>query len=433
MRGIGHLRGILWAAGACVFPTTTCGSPSCSGKAYVGVGTCGAGEVRPAEREDLPGDYACEANACATTCSADADSVAGYFCDGGTCSVKATAVSCGQHSCALLFDGTLRCWGSNTYGELGNGATSSLPVKNPVAITGVPPIAVGVAVRGFHTCAVFTSGEVWCWGYNSSGQLGNGTTTNSSVPVKVAGLGKGATGVAVGDTFSCAILTDGSIACWGSDYYGVLGDGNSPFTPVLSPVPVPGLPGPVSSLALSNDNGCATISGELYCWGFNGVGEIGNGKQDGSIYKATDTGVPSAGGAEGDDFGCALNGGYVECWGLNNDGQVGDGSITTTSPGGVPTPTFVSGLGSGAIVGLAAGTDFACALNVNGGVLCWGNNAQGQLGTGSLSPSDSPTPVPVSKLANVSAISAGCALLPDGSVWQWGGSVGATPLQVPGW
>jgi alpha-tubulin suppressor-like RCC1 family protein len=306
-------------------------------------------------------------------------------------------------------------------------------------VTGLPgPVAqIVVATGGSHTCAVLTSGDVWCWGYNSSGELGDGTVNNSPTPVKVGGLAKAASAVGAGSDFSCAILTDGSMACWGSKFYGVLGDGMSDFTSVLSAQAVPNLPGTASNLALGWNDGCATIAGSPYCWGWNGLGQIGNGLTDGSIYGVTKVGTASITAvttAMGGDFGCFLQaGGVVQCWGYNNYGQVGNGTISTGGVPAIASPKFVTGLSSVAVVQLAVGGDFACVLTGTGTVYCWGNNSVGQLGTGSLSPASNATPGLVSGLPKASAISAGCALMPNGSVWSWGANVGATPVEVPGW
>jgi peptidoglycan hydrolase-like protein with peptidoglycan-binding domain len=126
-----------------------------------------------------------------------------------------------RHSCVVLVDGGVRCWGNNGNGQLGNGTLATLPA--PVAVSGVST-ATGVAAGVYHTCARLSEGAVRCWGYNGTGQLGNGTLANSTTPVPVSGLST-ATVVATGAFHSCAVLADGSVRCWGQNVTGQLGNG----------------------------------------------------------------------------------------------------------------------------------------------------------------------------------------------------------------
>jgi hypothetical protein len=419
--GSGTCAGSCGSAGVCIFPTVTCGSPSCSGTQYVDSGVCSGGNCGYPPAQTCNGNFVCAANACKTSCTADADCVSTSFCEAGTCHLKATAVSCGANTnCVLLANGTLRCWGDNTFGELGNGMTSSLPVPNPVAVTGLPGPAQAVAAGTYQACALLVDGDVWCWGLNSSGQLGNGDTTVaiSPVPLKVVGLGQAATAIAVGVQMSGAILADGSVSCWGADNYGQLGDGNSSFSATALPVSV-SLPDKATGLALGKDNGCASVgAGYLYCWGWDNFGTVGNLKYDSGIYGPTATGIQDISPALGLDFACALQaGGAVQCWGYNSDGELGNGTLTTTGTQAIATPHFVNGLTNTAESLSALGTG-ACATTTGGTIICWGNG--------------NPTPGPVATLKNPAAISGNCALLSNGSVWTWSTDLG-TVSQVPGW
>ena len=140
----------------------------------------------------------------------------------GNTRLLAKTIAAGNvHTCALIKDGTINCWGSNEFGALGNSSTTSSFV--PVAVSGISN-ATAISAGYYHTCAVLTSGTVRCWGYNVQGQLGNATATDSSVPVTVSGI-TNATIVAAGDVHTCALLQDGTVQCWGWNQYGQLGNG----------------------------------------------------------------------------------------------------------------------------------------------------------------------------------------------------------------
>ncbi|ACL23605.1 RCC1 domain-containing protein [Chloroflexus aggregans] len=330
-----------------------------------------------------------------------------------------TAIAAGgDHTCALMSSGGVMCWGDNYYGQLGDGTTTNR--RTPVAVSGLPSGVTAIAAGGLHTCALTGSGEVWCWGYNYYGQLGDGTTTYSrSTPAAVGGLPSGMTAIAAGGLHTCALMSSGGVWCWGRNDSGQLGDGSD--TDSSTPVAVSGLPSGVTAIAAGDYHTCAlTGSGEVWCWGGNGFGQLGDGTTTARSTPAAVSGLPS--GVEtiaaGDYHTCALmSSGGVWCWGRNNSGQLGDGTTTARS-----TPAAVSGLPSG-VTAIAAGGLHTCALMSSGGVWCWGLNNSGQLGDGS--DTDSSTPVAVSGLASgVETIAAGgwhtCALTSSGGVWCWG-------------
>jgi alpha-tubulin suppressor-like RCC1 family protein len=189
----------------------------------------------------------------------------------------ARAVSTGvDGSCALLSNGpgngTVQCWGYGLYGELGNGSNSSS--GTPVSVSGLTGPAIAVSSGDSHACALLSDGSVQCWGYNADGELGDGTMNNSPVAVTVGGL-SGATAIAAGGQFTCAIVANGKVECWGHDRYGELGNGITTSSP--TPVPVSGLQG-VVALSAGMDHSCAiTSDGSLLCWGSNSHGQIGVG------------------------------------------------------------------------------------------------------------------------------------------------------------
>jgi alpha-tubulin suppressor-like RCC1 family protein len=193
------------------------------------------------------------------------------------------------HSCALLSGGEVRCWGYNYFGQLGDGTTEDrlTPVRvlqspGGPALTGVQALALG----GHHSCAELTNGELRCWGYNSNGQLGDGTLTDRPNPVAVLQSpgGPPLTGLqalTLGGGHSCALVSGGEVRCWGYNAYGQLGDGT--LTDRLTPVPVLQSPGGppltgVQALALGDWHSCALVNGgEVRCWGNSDNGQLGDG------------------------------------------------------------------------------------------------------------------------------------------------------------
>jgi len=289
------------------------------------------------------------------------------------------------HTCALSTAGGVKCWGSNGYGQLGDGTSGHGTSKTtPVAVSGLGSGVAAIAAGSVHTCALTTAGGVKCWGHNSVGQLGDGSTTNKSTPVDVLGLGSGVTAIAAADNHTCALTTAGGVKCWGVNHSGQLGDGTT--TDKRTPVDVVGLGSGVAAIAAGKVHTCAlSTAGGVKCWGRNRSGQLGDGT---TANKSTPVAVVGLGSgvvaiaAGGDGHTCALTtAGGVKCWGANYSGQLGDGRITQTPPFGKPTPVAVVGLGSG-VAAIDAGGVHTCALSTAGGVKCWGSNGSGQLGDG---------------------------------------------------
>lgn len=295
----------------------------------------------------------------------------------------ATGVGAGiEHSCALLANGTLSCWGTNFVGQLGDGTVGGgSPI--PKAVQGVSS-AIALASGGYHNCVVLSDRSVRCWGRNQDGQLGNGSTTDAGTPQVVSGLSNVAA-LAGGGYHSCALMPDATVRCWGRNDRGQLGDGTS--TSSSTPVAVSGM---TNAAAITGGlyHTCALLrDGTVQCWGQNDSGQIGNTLAFSSV-PVTVGGITSAIAVSAGVFHtCALlSDRTARCWGQNQDGQLGNGTTTNSS-----SPVTVAGL-SGAIAVTSAGLH-TCALMPNGSATCWGSNSNGQLANGTFNRAATPVPV----------------------------------------
>jgi alpha-tubulin suppressor-like RCC1 family protein len=309
----------------------------------------------------------------------------------------------GYHTCALTSGGGVKWWGSNFFGQLGDGTTADKPT--PVDVAGLGGGVQAIAAGGGHTCALTNGGGVKCWGRNFCGQLGDGTSgdgADKTTPVDVVGLGSGVQAIAAGWWHTCALTSGGGVKCWGGNEYGELGDGTTADKP--TPVDVAGLGSGVQAIAAGWGHTCAlTSGGGVKCWGYNSSGELGDGTTANKLTPVDAVGLGSGVQAitAGNWHTCALtNGGGVKCWGRNDIGELGDGTTADKT-----TPVDVVGLGSG-VQAIAAGTSHTCALTSGGGVKCWGHNQYGRLGDGTTA--DKSTPVDVAGLGSgVQAIAEG--------------------------
>jgi len=317
----------------------------------------------------------------------------------------------GFHTCALMTGGTVRCWGWNMFGQLGDGSNTARSV--PVAVRGLEG-ATQVSGGAMHSCALVAGGKVQCWGYNEFGELGNGSSTSTNVPVATTGI-TSATAVASGGYHSCALMPSGEVKCWGYNEDGELGDGTSTWS--NTPVATSSLTG-ATQLSGGVYHSCALLtSGDVKCWGKNDRGQVGDST---TTNRLLPTAVSTISGASqiaaGDYHSCAVvAGGAIKCWGQNDRGQLGDRSTTGSS-----SPVSVYGITGATQV--AGGSLHTCALVAAGAVKCWGYNAHGQLGNGSNAQSTSP--VAVQGITGAVQITSGeyhsCALFPNGTVKCWG-------------
>jgi len=324
------------------------------------------------------------------------------------------------HSCALTMAGAVKCWGGNHYGQIGDGTTNDR--RTPVEVSGMSSGIQSIATAGFSGCALTIGGAVKCWGYNGEGQVGDGTTTDRPTPVNVSALGSDVEALAAGIEHVCALTTSGGVKCWGWNESGQIGDGTT--TNRLVPTDVTGLSSGVSAIAAGWHHTCALMtSGTVKCWGSNGSGQLGDGTTTDHPTPVDVNGLSDVQAiVAGADHNCALiAGGAIKCWGANGSGQLGDDTTADRS-----TPGDVSGLTSDV---QAIGTEFqhTCALTASGTVKCWGNNEYGQLGDGTA-PYVRLTPADASEVSSdIQAVAPDiyrtCVLTTSGGVKCWGDAV----------
>ena len=345
------------------------------------------------------------------------------------------AVAGDEFSCALLTDGTARCWGLGEKGQRGDGTFAQMALT-PVAVSGLSN-AVALAAAYDHACALIADGTVRCWGDNGSGQLGNASVTGgSAVPVAVGNVSD-ATALTVGAFHTCVIGADRTVRCWGRNSNGQLGDGT--FTDSSAPVTVQGLTN-VTAIAGGGSHTCALVGdGTLRCWGSNDQGQLGDGTGAFSqtpvqVLQITTATAVSAGWAHT----CALLQDHtVECWGWNASGQVGDGTT-----GNALAPRHVVGINAASAI-TAGWWQHSCALSSDGSVQCWGQNQWGQLGNGATTSSSIPVAMVTTGLTWASsnpsvatidasglatAIASGTTTI---SATDRSGATGSTTLTVP--
>ncbi len=368
-------------------------------------------------------------------CRESPDCKSGY-CSHGTCAPWASAVALGAgFSCALTVAGTVKCWGSNDSGQLGDGTFRErvIPVdvegvsaarmiavggrvsgefgwvcalaargvqcwgKNPAGTLGVdgvsesrhpidvPTLATGVTSISLgtgHACVVTTEGAVKCWGDNAKGQLGDGTTTSRSTPVAVPRLTSGVAAVSARGLHTCALTTSGGVLCWGNNGDGELGDGTVEARNV--PTEVPGLGSGVVAISCGIDDACAVLgSGAVKCWGNDEYGELGNRERRRRVPRPTDAAldVPAVAVSAGPLSTCAVSrAGSVICWGHGGDRELGDGQRVDNV-----VPRVVDALKTGGTAMISVDKWHVCDVTTFGGVKCWGMNERGELGDGHTS------------------------------------------------
>lgn len=275
----------------------------------------------------------------------------------------------GSHSCVLV-EGRALCWGANTSGQ--SGVERPLFLLEPTAVPGLPQPVAQIAAGTAHTCAV-AAGAAWCWGRNEAGEIGvvpdadcrerHAVRPCRAAPLRVPGLDATPVALALGERHTCALIR-GEVWCWGANARGQLGDGTRDGRAL--PRPVAGLPGPALAIAAGRSHSCAGVEGAVYCWGANDLGQLGGVEGDDRLAPVPVSGIDAAPAAlaAGGNRTCIAQQGAIFCW--------GDGS---------GAPALVEGI-EGAVSALAVGFDHACAALSDAGVRCWGDGDFGQLGSG---------------------------------------------------
>ena len=426
--------GMTCQTGKCNCPS---GLVSCSGNCIneqTDVNNCGScADVCPGPTTGS-GNATCSGGACGLSCGAGLTACSGACANEqtnpnncGACgTVCAGGMTCQSGTCQCP-TGLISCGGTceneqtdkNNCGACGTTCNISCAAGACVVVSG---LATGLDI----TCAVLSNGTVMCWGSGDNGELGNGTVpaNGSPTPVLVSGITT-ATAVAAGNQYVCALLSGGGVDCWGLNNAGQLGIGNT--TSAITPQPVVGLTGTATAITVGALHTCALLStGAVDCWGLNNQGQLGlpgntTNQSTPQAVTALGTGVTAI--SAGQFHTCALmSNKSVECWGDNELGQLGNGT-TSTSPN--PSPATVSGVTSATLI--SAGYWHTCTANSNG-MQCWGDNTYGELGNGSTSTTPITSPVTVMHVGTPKLISAG-----DGfTFWtQAGGKVGA--IMFAGW
>jgi len=419
---------------------------------YVGDGyVCSDVDECAADTDDCSEHAECENAGGGFTCTCK-ESFEG---DGLLCLPKATqAVSItagGDHTCALLDNGAVRCWGRNTHGQLGYGHTDTIgddELPENAGWVSLDVAVIQVAAGVAHTCALTAVGAVRCWGRNQHGQLGYGpgatfgANLGDDEPARTAGdvaLGGTAIQVVAGGEHSCALLSNGDVRCWGLGVHGQLGRGDTEDVgDDETPASVGAVPlgGAATQLTAGRDHTCAVmVGGGLRCWGrgdWGALGLAGTSDVGDDEVPATESFVSLLGDVVWADAGwfhtCALlDSGLVQCWGYGYTGQLGYANTNDLGDDEAPVTAGAIALGAKAS-DVTVGAFHSCSLLQGGDVRCWGLGADGRLGQGAtnnLGDDEQPSSVPVLSLgASATQVASGrahsCALLSTGTVRCWG-------------
>jgi alpha-tubulin suppressor-like RCC1 family protein len=342
----------------------------------------------------------------------------GSTCRSGMCGpeFRIVGITAGfGFTCGLLDDATVACWGRNHEGQRGTGSLRNSYRIRELILPGRTVSAVEAGSR--HACAiVLPAGQLFCWGNNCGGQVGDGTTALATSPSAVSAISN-VTSISAGDLHTCALLADGTVRCWGWNGDGQLGHGVTELAR-STPTAVPGITG-ARSVATGHGHSCVVLdSGRVLCWGRNDHGQLGDGTARDSSEPVVVTGVETATTVvAGSHHTCALlEDGNITCWGRNADGQLGDGTRIDRR---APSPVMSRGT---RFAGLTAGDAHTCAVSLEDLAFCWGANESGQLGDGDGTGRTEPTPV--STLPAVTQVAAGsshtCAMDGSGRAWCWG-------------
>ena len=329
-----------------------------------------------------------------------------------------------KHTCAIAADNVIWCWGYNFFSQLGSSTFTDDFSSVPVQTTALPGsrIAKRIVAGANHTCVLATDGTVWCWGDNGYGSIGV-VGGNQPDPVQVT-LGGNATMIAAGGFTSCVVLSDNRVQCWGRNNKGQLGNGTWGTVAVTSPVDTWSVPASftVAHLEIGATHTCAvSVFGAVWCWGEFTNGRLGTTASSNAVTPAATAllGSTATEVAAGAAHTCALlTTGSITCFGSNDKGQLGQALATASSS----TPTLVSLAATATHV--STGKQFTCALLSTEVVHCFGDNATGQLGSGSIGAARESPGVVTGLTGAVVDVTTGashaCAVMSTGEVRCWG-------------
>jgi alpha-tubulin suppressor-like RCC1 family protein len=355
-----------------------------------------------ADCTNTPGSYTC---ACP----------AGLVGDGKACRATYTSITAGQyHACAVRSEGTAWCWGLNTSGQIGTGTSDPVFLRPAQAGSGSDwkQLAAGAA----FTCGLDGAQQISCWGTGSLGQIGDGTTVAKSSPTPIAGGFSDWIALEAGTTHACAIRAGGAVYCWGSNTRGQIGDGTT--TNQSQPTPVGA--GPWLSVSAGSEHTCAVGADHtLWCWGLDTSRQLGDGKTTNSSVPVQEKtlGVDWASVSAGNAYTCGVKlDGSRWCWGSNTLGQGGDGTTTAIlqPKAGDPATDWAR---------VDAGDFAACGLRTGGALWCWGDGSAGQTGqpgAEALLPAPAQVGTDTDWTAIASGLRFGCGLRADGRITCWG-------------
>jgi len=318
-----------------------------------------------------------------------------------------------SHACARTDSGSVYCWGDATEGQLGIGTNSAMNVPTLIDVTSVaaPKAVIGLSTKGSLTCALISDGRAFCWGPDYYEQLGNGQgTTSSNVPTQVAATTP-FTQIAAATDHACALTSDGDTYCWGSVQSGGIGNGSNTGQPKNVPAAIlttslPSNDTSFKALIPGGDSTCGiTAAGLSFCWGSDNFGVLGNGGGNSNALAPSATLMTSVGGRAqvvattvGYNNGCLLNAaGKPHCWGLDSFGTVGNGDplADVMAPVAVTVTSITS---SQTFRTMSVGIANACGINGDGLGFCWGEGFAGAIGNGSSANASAPAPVNMSGL-----------------------------------
>ena len=350
---------------------------------------------------------AANCGSCGKQCSA--------YCVNGLCDDPVAVAAGDNHTCGILADGSVWCWGSDDSGQLGDGMTANSVV--PKKITALPQSAKSIAAGTVNTCAILKDATLWCWGSNANGNLGVGDTSPHTGPQQVTSL-SGVAHVAVGDAHACAINSANNLFCWGDNGFGAVGNGTS-GNEVLTPTQV--MTGVLDVAAGSGFTCALALGGTVTCWGANADGELGDGSTNPSNMPGSPiaglSGVAEVASHSGASTVCARTASTIACCGNNNVGQLGNGM--TTTPQTSPTAVSINLMG-GSVTQVAVGGNHGGAVT-SSGLYMWGSDVRDQLGDGFLMTQSTPI---ATSLSGVTSLSLGafhsCGLTLDQHLFCWG-------------